>query len=107
MERDLRDRVLADARRPTREVAAVRSMLRTGVSASYVVKARRRLRDEGGAAVRPQRNRVPPRLAGHEEAIRAEMARRSGRAPRGQRALDAVPHGHWRTADPAPWDAPP
>jgi transposase len=25
------------------------------------------------------------------------MARRYGRAPRGQRTLDAVPHGHWRT----------
>jgi hypothetical protein len=25
------------------------------------------------------------------------MARRYGRAPRGQRVLDAVPHGHWRT----------
>ena len=61
---DLRDRVLADAGRPAREVAAVRSMLRTGVSASYVVKARQRLRDEGDAAARPQRNRVPPRLAG-------------------------------------------
>ena len=25
------------------------------------------------------------------------MARRYGRAPRGQRVVDAVPHGHWRT----------
>ncbi len=25
------------------------------------------------------------------------MARRYGRAPRGERALDAVPHGHWHT----------
>jgi transposase len=25
------------------------------------------------------------------------MARRCGRAPRGQRVVDAVPHGHWRT----------
>jgi transposase len=68
---DLRDRVLADAGRPAREVAA-----RFGVSASYVVKARQRLRDQGDAAARPQRNRVAPRLAGHEEAIRAELARR-------------------------------
>ena len=68
---DLRDRVLADAGRPAREVAA-----RFGVSASHVVKVRRRLRDEGAAAPRPQRNRVPPRLAGHEEAIRSEVARR-------------------------------
>ena len=67
----LRDRVLADAGRPAREVAA-----RFGVSASYVVKVRQRLRDEGAAAPRPQRNRVPPRLAGHEEAVRSEVARR-------------------------------
>jgi len=26
-----------------------------------------------------------------------DMARRYGRAPRGERALDAVPHGRWRT----------
>ena len=26
-----------------------------------------------------------------------DMARRYGRAPRGERALDAVPHGHWKT----------
>ena len=68
---DLRDRVLADAGRPAREVAA-----RFGVSASYVVKARQRLRDQGDAAARPRRNRVPPRLAGHEDALRAEVARR-------------------------------
>ena len=36
---DLRDRVLADAGRPARAVAA-----RFGVSVSYVVKARQRLR---------------------------------------------------------------
>src|SRR4028118_2209751 len=47
---------------------------RFGVSASYVVKVRQRLRDEGAAAPRPQRNRVSPRLAGHEEAIRPEAA---------------------------------
>ena len=58
---DLRDRVLADAGRPAREVAA-----RFGVSASYVVKARQRLRDGGDAAPRPRCNRVPPRLAGLE-----------------------------------------
>ena len=67
----LRDRVLADAGRPAREVAA-----RFGVSASYVVKARQRLRHQGDAAAGPQRNRVAPRLAGHEEAIRTEMVRR-------------------------------
>ena len=70
---DLRDRVLADAGRPARAVAA-----RFGVSASYVVKARARLRDAGEACARPQRNRVAPRLAPHSEAIRAEVAKRPG-----------------------------
>ena len=41
-----------------------------------MVKARQRLRDAGEAGPRPQRNRVAPRLAGHEEALRAEVARR-------------------------------
>ncbi len=68
---DLRERVLADAGRPARAVAA-----RFGVSVSYVVKARQRLRDTGEAHPRPQRNRVPPRLAPHHEAIRAEVAKR-------------------------------
>ena len=66
---NLRDRVLADAGRPARAVAA-----RFGVSASYVVKVRQRLRDTGEASARPQRNRVAPRLAPHCEAIRAEVA---------------------------------
>jgi transposase len=68
---DLRDRVLADASSPSRAVAA-----RFGVSVSYVVKARQRLRDTGEARPRPQRNRVAPRLAPHYEAIRAEVAAR-------------------------------
>jgi transposase len=68
---DLRDRVLADAGRPARAVAA-----RFGVSVSYVVKARQRLRDASEASARPQRNRVPPRLAPHGEAIRTEVAAR-------------------------------
>jgi transposase len=68
---DLRERVLADAGRPARAVA-----VRFGVSVSYVVKARARLRDTGEASARPQRNRVAPRLAPHYEAIRAEVAAR-------------------------------
>ena len=75
---DLRDRVLADAGRPARAVAA-----RFGVSVSYVVKARQRLRDEGDAAPRPQRNRIPPRLAAHEEALRVWVL------------LHEVPEGPW------------
>ena len=27
----------------------------------------------------------------------AKMARRYGRAPRGERVVDAIPHGHWKT----------
>ena len=85
---DLRDRVLADAGRPAREVAA-----RFGVSASYVVKARQRLRDQGDAAARPQRNRVAPRLAGHEQAIRAEVARRPSATCAELRAWAAAERG--------------
>lgn len=83
---DLRDRVLADAGRPARAVAA-----RFGVGASYLVKARQRLRDEGEASARPQRNRVPPRLAPHGEAIRAEAARRPGATVAEVRAWLAAP----------------
>jgi transposase len=103
---DLRDRVLADVGRPARAVAAVRSMLRTGVSVSYVVKARARLRDAGEACARPQRNRVAPRLAPHSEAIRAEVAKRSSATVAELRAWLASEHGAvvghaamWRALD--------
>src|SRR4030095_11097256 len=40
----------------------------------------------------------PAKLAFLDETwATTNMARRYGRAPRGQRALDAVPHGRWRT----------
>ena len=64
--RDLRDRVLADAGRPARAVAA-----RFGVSVSYVVKARARLRDAGEASARPQRNHVPPRPGSSRTTMRS------------------------------------
>ncbi|MFC7738321.1 hypothetical protein ACFQX4_21455 [Roseomonas sp. GCM10028921] len=70
LSQDLRDRVLA-APGSSREVAA-----RFGVSVSYVVKAGARLRDAGKATAGAQRNHVAPRLEGHEEALRAEVARR-------------------------------
>ena len=85
---DLRDRVLADMGRPARAVAA-----RFGVSASYVVKARQRLRDTGEASARPQRNRVPPRLAPHHGAIRAEVAERPSATVAELRAWLAAAHG--------------
>ena len=98
---DLRDRVLADAGRPAREVAG-----RFGVSASYVVKARQRLRDAGEASARPQRNHAPPRLEPHHGAIRAEVARRPSATVAELRAWPAAAHGAvvghaamWRTLD--------
>ena len=98
---DLRDRVLADAGRPARAVAA-----RFGVSVSYVVKARRRLRDAGEASARPQRNHVAPRLAAHHGAIRAEVAARPSATLAELRAWLAAAHGAvvghaamWRTLD--------
>ena len=98
---DLRDRVLSDAGRPARAVAE-----RFGVSVSYVVKARARLRDAGEACARPQRNRVAPRLAHHSEAIRGEMARRPSATVTELRAWLAATHGAvaghaamWRTLD--------
>jgi transposase len=40
----------------------------------------------------------PARLVFLDETWAAtNMARRYGRAPRGRRVVDAVPHGHWRT----------
>jgi transposase len=98
---DLRDRVLADTGSPARAVAA-----RFGVSVSYVVKARQRLRDTGEAHPRPQRNQVAPRLASHSEAIRAEVARRPSATLGELRAWLASTHGAvvghaamWRTLD--------
>ena len=100
---DLRDRVLADAGRPARAVAA-----RFGVSVSYVVKARQRqrLRDAGEACARPQRNRVASRLAPHSEAIRAEVAKRPSATVGELRAWLAAAHGAvtghaamWRALD--------
>jgi transposase len=70
LSQDLRERVLA-APGASRDVAA-----RFGVSVSYVVKARARRRDTGEETARPRRNHVAPRLAGQEDALRAEVARR-------------------------------
>ena len=65
----LRDRVLAMPELTARQAAE-----RFGVSPSYVVKARARLRDAGEREARPQCNHVPPRLAGHEQALGARVA---------------------------------
>ena len=70
---DLRGRVLAavDGGRPPRATASLLS-----VSPSYVYKVLARRRDAGETEARPQRNHQAPKLAGHHEAIRAEVARR-------------------------------
>lgn len=65
----LRDRVLA-----VPELSARQAAERFEVSPSYVVKARARLRDAGERQVRAQCNHVPPRLAGHEQALEARVA---------------------------------
>lgn len=67
---DLRERVLA-APGPSRAVAA-----RFGVSVSYVVKARARLRETGERGASAARRAYPRRLAGHEAALAAEVERR-------------------------------
>lgn len=66
---DLRDRVLGVPELSARAVAE-----RFGVSESYVIKARARLRDTGEREVRAQRNHVAPKLAGHEAAVRERIA---------------------------------
>jgi hypothetical protein len=79
---DLRDRVLSDAGRPARAAEQDRE---------DVAEARREW-----AAARPGMD--PARLVFLDETwATTNMARRYGRGPRGQRVLDAVPHGRWRT----------
>lgn len=63
---DLRDRVFGAG--TARAVAE-----RLGVSVSYVVKARARLRDTGEVEPGPQRNHVPSRLAGELAALRERV----------------------------------
>jgi transposase len=67
---DLRERVLT-AEGSARTVAA-----RFGVSPSYVIKARQRRDRTGETRARKARQTQVRRLAGHEEALRAEVARR-------------------------------
>ena len=70
---DLRARVfaLADAGKPVGQTAEA-----LFVSVSYVSKVLSRRRESGETSARPQRCRVPPRLAGLHEAIRADVAAR-------------------------------
>lgn len=117
---DLPDRVLACP-----DLTLVEAAARFDVSPSYVSKVRARLRDQGDAAPGPQHNadtrsvcrwdradiaeaRVawaalqptldPGRLVFLDETWAAtNMAPTRGRAPRGERLVCAVPHGHWHT----------
>ena len=66
---DLRERVLA-AEGTARSVAA-----RFGVSPSYVIKARQRRERTGETHALKARQTQVRRLAGHEEALRAEVVR--------------------------------
>lgn len=66
---DLRDRVLSVS-----ELSARAAAERFGVSESYVVKARARLRDTGEREARAQRNHVARKLSGHEAALREQVA---------------------------------
>jgi transposase len=57
-----------------------------------VAKARKEWRDK-------QPSLTPSKLVFIDETwTRTNMTRRYGRAPRGQRLVDAVPHGHWKTS---------
>ena len=66
---DLRDRVL-DAEGAIRDLAE-----RFGVSASYVSKAKVRLRESGERTARPFRGQPGRRLEAHFEALRARITR--------------------------------
>ena len=66
----LRERVL-EARGSQCEVAK-----RFAVSAAYVAKVRARRRDLGADTPEPQRNHVPMKLAGHEQALAAQVQAR-------------------------------
>ncbi len=65
---DLRDRVLACG-----DMTLVQVVTRFSVSPSYVSKVRARLRDLGDAAPGPQHGHVPLRLAGHTDALQAQI----------------------------------
>jgi len=65
---DLRDRVFCSE--PARATAE-----RLGVSVSYVVKARARLRETGAAEPGPQCNHVPSRLDGELPALREHVTK--------------------------------
>ena len=66
---DLRDRVLGAEAASSAVVAE-----RFGVSRSYVVKARQRRERTGELSAGPQRSHTPAKLAGHDTALRDQVA---------------------------------
>src|SRR5215204_2690703 len=107
---DLRSRVLAaiDAGLSCRQAAA-----RFGVSASSAIRWQGMRRAGGDARPKPQGgDRLSHRTEAHADLIhaalaevpditlpevKARLARRYGRAPRGRRLRAGVPHGRWKT----------
>ena len=87
---DLRSRVLAavDGGLPAREAAG-----RFQVSVSYIYKALGRRAATGEVEARPQRNHQALKLAGHHDAIRAEVARRPDATLEELRAWLLATHG--------------
>jgi transposase len=69
---DLRDRVLAMDHASSAVVAD-----RFGVSRSYVIKARQRRERLGDVAPGAQRSHTQPKLAGHDDTLRARVAEQS------------------------------
>ena len=67
---DLRDRVLAED-----GLSAAKVAHRFGVSPSYVIKARQRRNRAGEVAARAQTSHTPAKLAGHDEALQAQVRR--------------------------------
>lgn len=87
---DLRSRVLSsvDCGLPARETAA-----RFQVSVSYIYKALGRRAATGEVDARPQRNHQELKLAGHHDAIKAEVARRPDATLEELRAWLLATHG--------------
>lgn len=67
---DLRDRVLA-----AEGLSAAAVAERFGVSPSYVIKARQRLRRTGLVSPGVQASHTPAKLAGHDDALRGQVAK--------------------------------
>ncbi|MCZ6744562.1 MAG: IS630 family transposase [Alphaproteobacteria bacterium] len=77
-------------------------LLAQGLSKKKTAHAAERERPDVAAARTAWRNNQPGLIAKRlvfldETWARTNMARRYGRAPRGERVVAAIPHGHWKT----------